>query len=33
MYKEISFSGVPKPGRITAPGFVFGAINKTVVVQ
>jgi hypothetical protein len=28
MYKEISFRSVPKPGRITAPGFVLGAIRK-----
>ena len=25
MYKEISFRSVPKPGRISAPGFVIGA--------
>jgi hypothetical protein len=28
MYKEISFRSVSKPGRITAPGFVLGAIRR-----
>jgi hypothetical protein len=26
MYKELSFRSVSKPGRITAPGFVFGVM-------
>jgi hypothetical protein len=28
MYKEISFRSVFKPGRITAPGLVLGAIRR-----
>jgi hypothetical protein len=27
MYKEIFFRSVSKPGRVTAPGFVVGAVG------
>jgi hypothetical protein len=31
MYKELSFRSVSKPGRVTAPGFIFGAETERVM--